>query len=343
SKLTRLLQSSLSGNARVSVIATVSPPLPNLEETTNTLKFASRIKKVVLHAKQNQVLSEKALIQKYKLEIAELRHKLMETNDLLEQERALQDIGLERSIRMQYEERLHEGQLVRTALKERIDHLTRLILSSTSVTPKAILDWNAPLLEAAMAGVGVQNNRTSVILDGLLPQVNPKPNDTTPGNFSTPSGATTPTSNATSNRKSHRLSRQQSGTDFLHRQIAELDKRDTLISQYSSLLTTLKTAPPSEIPHLLSLFENDKDLTVQTVDDLKDEIYRLKRRNEELEIVVREQDEKLEVVEAAGVLERGGVVAFEESTRYKEMSLLIMQLRSGVEERDGVVKGLKGQ
>ncbi|ORY31523.1 hypothetical protein BCR33DRAFT_544088 [Rhizoclosmatium globosum] len=85
------------------------------------------------------------------------------------------------------------------------------------------------------------------------------------------------------------------------------------------------------------------DLTVQTVDDLKDEIYRLKRRNEELEIVVREQDEKLEVVEAAGVLERGGVVAFEESTRYKEMSLLIMQLRSGVEERDGVVKGLKGQ
>ncbi|ORY31524.1 kinesin-domain-containing protein [Rhizoclosmatium globosum] len=158
SKLTRLLQSSLSGNARVSVIATVSPPLPNLEETTNTLKFASRIKKVVLHAKQNQVLSEKALIQKYKLEIAELRHKLMETNDLLEQERALQDIGLERSIRMQYEERLHEGQLVRTALKERIDHLTRLILSSTSVTPKAILDWNAPLLEAAMAGVGVSHN-----------------------------------------------------------------------------------------------------------------------------------------------------------------------------------------
>ncbi|KAI9357909.1 P-loop containing nucleoside triphosphate hydrolase protein, partial [Zopfochytrium polystomum] len=149
SKLTRILQSSLSGNARVSLIATVSastsPAAFNVEETSNTLKFAERVKKVPVRAHQNQVLDEKALIQKYKMEIAELRNKLVESNEMLEKERSLQDGNLERAIRQQYEEQLHESQLVRTALKERIDHLTKLILSSASVTPKAILDWNAPV------------------------------------------------------------------------------------------------------------------------------------------------------------------------------------------------------
>ncbi|KAI8607682.1 P-loop containing nucleoside triphosphate hydrolase protein [Chytriomyces sp. MP71] len=116
SKLTRILQTSLSGNARVSVVATISPTVANLEESTNTLKFAERIKRVSVRAKQNQVLDEKALIQRYKIEIAELRNKLLETNDLLEKERALQDLGLERSIRMQYEEQLHESQLVSSSI-----------------------------------------------------------------------------------------------------------------------------------------------------------------------------------------------------------------------------------
>lgn len=47
SKLTRLLQSSLSGNgAKVAIICTVTPASMQAEETHNTLKFASRAKKV---------------------------------------------------------------------------------------------------------------------------------------------------------------------------------------------------------------------------------------------------------------------------------------------------------
>jgi hypothetical protein len=42
SKLTRLMQSSLSGNANVAVICTVSPSQRCVEETQNTLKFAAR-------------------------------------------------------------------------------------------------------------------------------------------------------------------------------------------------------------------------------------------------------------------------------------------------------------
>ena len=46
SKLTRLLQDSLGGNAKTAVIATVSPSPLNYEETLSTLRYASRAKYV---------------------------------------------------------------------------------------------------------------------------------------------------------------------------------------------------------------------------------------------------------------------------------------------------------
>jgi hypothetical protein len=44
SKLTRLLQDSLGGNAKTIMIATVSPSYYNYDETVSTLKYASRAK-----------------------------------------------------------------------------------------------------------------------------------------------------------------------------------------------------------------------------------------------------------------------------------------------------------
>lgn len=46
SKLTRLLQDSLGGNAKTVMMATVSPSSLNYEETVSTLKYASRAKYV---------------------------------------------------------------------------------------------------------------------------------------------------------------------------------------------------------------------------------------------------------------------------------------------------------
>ncbi|KAF9994015.1 hypothetical protein BGZ79_001269, partial [Entomortierella chlamydospora] len=144
SKLTRILQSSLNGNARVSVICTISPSHLNVEESHNTLKFASRVKKVVTKAQTNQVMDDKALLEKYRREISELKAQLMltasgessvsggttngkhaELSTLLEKER------------MKHEEEMVEMNMVRNALKERIDHLTKLILTSQSINTKA--------------------------------------------------------------------------------------------------------------------------------------------------------------------------------------------------------------
>ncbi|KAI9216304.1 P-loop containing nucleoside triphosphate hydrolase protein [Blastocladiella britannica] len=111
SKLTRILQSSLSGNARVSVICTISPSSANLDESTNTLKFAARVKQVVTRAHTNHVLDDKALLQKYRKEISELRERLQNTNEQFEvkHQLALMQIKAERD---KVQEELHEQHLV---------------------------------------------------------------------------------------------------------------------------------------------------------------------------------------------------------------------------------------
>lgn len=127
SKLTRILQPALQGNSRVSVICTISPAMNNIDETGNTLKFAQRIKKVVTKAATNEVMDDKALLQKYRSEIDELKTKL---HDLTDKENESVQLAAEK---LRLEEELHQQQLVRTALKERIDHLTKLILTSSSI------------------------------------------------------------------------------------------------------------------------------------------------------------------------------------------------------------------
>jgi centromeric protein E len=78
SKLTRLLQPSLGGNAQVCIICNVSPALSNLEESHNTLKFAMRAKKIRQHARVTEVMDEKTLLRSYREEIEELKRQLRE-------------------------------------------------------------------------------------------------------------------------------------------------------------------------------------------------------------------------------------------------------------------------
>ncbi|KAK9948156.1 hypothetical protein M0R45_003744 [Rubus argutus] len=57
SKLTRILQSSLGGNARTAIICTVSPALSHVEQTRNTLSFATSAKEVTNNAKINMKIA----------------------------------------------------------------------------------------------------------------------------------------------------------------------------------------------------------------------------------------------------------------------------------------------
>ncbi|CEH11898.1 related to kinesin [Ceraceosorus bombacis] len=80
SKLTRILQNSLSGNARVAVVCTVNPSPTAVDESLSTLAFAKRVKKVSLHARRNEVdavgglnAEAQALLVRYRDEAEELR------------------------------------------------------------------------------------------------------------------------------------------------------------------------------------------------------------------------------------------------------------------------------
>ncbi|CBQ68949.1 related to Kinesin [Sporisorium reilianum SRZ2] len=82
SKLTRILQNSLSGNARVAVVCTINPNPAAVDESLSTLNFAKRIKKVGLNARRNEVdgslgggigAEAQALILRYQTEADALR------------------------------------------------------------------------------------------------------------------------------------------------------------------------------------------------------------------------------------------------------------------------------
>ncbi|XP_060537450.1 kinesin-like protein KIF3A [Cylas formicarius] len=74
SKLTRLLQDSLGGNSKTSMIAMLSPAEIDYEESMCTLRYAARVKHIKNHAKIN--VEEKGLIEGFEQEIAELQAKL---------------------------------------------------------------------------------------------------------------------------------------------------------------------------------------------------------------------------------------------------------------------------
>lgn len=76
SKLTQILQPSLSGTAKVAVICAINPSSTSIEESKSTLKFATRVKKVIVAAERNELLDDKALLTKYRNQIQELQTQL---------------------------------------------------------------------------------------------------------------------------------------------------------------------------------------------------------------------------------------------------------------------------
>ncbi|XP_014504727.1 kinesin-like protein KIN-7C, mitochondrial isoform X2 [Vigna radiata var. radiata] len=143
SKLTRLLQSSLSGHGRISLICTVTPASSSSEETHNTLKFAHRSKHVEIKASQNKILDEKSLIKKYQREISELKQELQHLkrgmvenpNMATSSQEDLVNLKLQLEAgQSKLKSRLEEEEQAKAALMGRIQRLTKLILVSTKNT-----------------------------------------------------------------------------------------------------------------------------------------------------------------------------------------------------------------
>lgn len=77
SKLTRLLQDSLGGNAKTLMFATISPSDTNYVETISTLRYAGRAKSIQNHTHINSDPKD-ALLKHFQQEIEELKRQLEE-------------------------------------------------------------------------------------------------------------------------------------------------------------------------------------------------------------------------------------------------------------------------
>lgn len=166
SKLTRLLQGALSGGSLVSILCTIqigstssaASSNSHTAETINTLKFASRAKNnIVSHAKRAEEAlgaggegGARVLLERYRMEIAELKSQLESQSKNVKKDSdadrirdAEEELAREKEAEARHEEQMLEMQLARTALKERIDHLNKLILSSRSIGVNASGTWSS--------------------------------------------------------------------------------------------------------------------------------------------------------------------------------------------------------
>ncbi|KAM4807727.1 centromere-associated protein E [Rhinophrynus dorsalis] len=122
SKLTRILQNSLGGNAKTLIICTVTPV--SFDETLSTLQFASTAKHMRNTPHVNEVLDDQALLKRYRKEIMDLKKQLedLETSS----EGRAQAMAKE-----EHSQLLAEIKLLQKEKEERIWNLTNIVVASS--------------------------------------------------------------------------------------------------------------------------------------------------------------------------------------------------------------------
>lgn len=80
SKLTRLLEDSLGGNCKTTMIAMISPAQEAFGESLSTIKFANRAKNIRNAPRINEDVDQKALLRKYEVQLKRLQNELEAKN-----------------------------------------------------------------------------------------------------------------------------------------------------------------------------------------------------------------------------------------------------------------------
>jgi len=91
SKLTRILEDSLGGNCKTTMMCMISPALEAFPESLSTLKFANRAKNIRNIATVNEDMDQRTLLKKYERELRRLRQELAQrSKDLVDKRRLLE-------------------------------------------------------------------------------------------------------------------------------------------------------------------------------------------------------------------------------------------------------------
>ncbi|KAM7168718.1 centromere-associated protein E isoform 1-T1 [Macrochelys suwanniensis] len=123
SKLTRILQNSLGGNAKTVIICTITPV--SFDETLSTLQFANTAKRMRNTPKVNEVLDDDALLKRYRKEIVDLKRQLEEVSSKTHLHAMEKD---------QLAQLLEEKSSLQKIQENRILNLTEMLVTSSSFT-----------------------------------------------------------------------------------------------------------------------------------------------------------------------------------------------------------------
>ncbi|CAN1241581.1 Kinesin-like protein NACK1 [Linum perenne] len=158
SKLTRILQHSLGGNARTAIICTLSPALTHVEQSRNTLYFATRAKEVTNSAKVNMVVSDKQLVKHLQKEVARLEAERRTPEPSTEKDLKIQQ-RTQLSKYMQLEMEIEELRRQRDLAKYEADELRRKLQDEQSV--KKCLSYSAALLSKPESKDLIRSEKTT--------------------------------------------------------------------------------------------------------------------------------------------------------------------------------------
>ncbi|XP_074848090.1 centromere-associated protein E [Carettochelys insculpta] len=121
SKLTRILQNSLGGNAKTVIICTITPV--SFDETLSTLQFANTAKRMRNTPKVNEVLDDDALLKRYRKEIVDLKKQLEEVSSKTHLHAMEKD---------QLAQLLEEKNSLQKIQENRIRNLTEMLVTASS-------------------------------------------------------------------------------------------------------------------------------------------------------------------------------------------------------------------
>ncbi|KAK2817883.1 hypothetical protein Q7C36_021816 [Tachysurus vachellii] len=140
SKLTRILQNSLGGNAKTVIICTITPV--TVDETLSTLQFASTAKRMKNDPHVTEVSDEGALLRRYRNEIVDLKRRLHEVSSVT------QTTVTEKETLFQL---IQEKDQLQREQADRITNLTKLLVTASNVVPvhkipKRRVTWGGKLV-----------------------------------------------------------------------------------------------------------------------------------------------------------------------------------------------------
>ncbi|XP_020570233.1 centromere-associated protein E isoform X4 [Oryzias latipes] len=140
SKLTRILQNSLGGNAKTVIVCTVTPA--SLDETLSTLQFACTAKKMKNDPHVTEVSDDGALLKRYRNEIVDLKRRLHEVSSVT------QTTATEKEVLSQL---LQEKDQLQREQEDRIRNLTKLLVTGPNLVPvhkipKRRVTWGGKML-----------------------------------------------------------------------------------------------------------------------------------------------------------------------------------------------------